>query len=134
MPDHARTQNAEFVVPMRKNVLVVDDDRDHAESIADLLIIHGYTVETAFSGEDGLAMFRGQHFDLVLMDMKLPGMNGVDAFFECRKVRADAPVMMMTGYSVETLIEKAIDNGALGVMRKPFSVGELIQVIDRQAA
>jgi DNA-binding response OmpR family regulator len=75
-------------------------------------------------------LFREEDFDIVFMDVKLPGMNGVETFFEFKKIRPDARVMMMTGYSVEELISQAIANGAIGVLRKPFAIGELLRVLD----
>ena len=115
---------------MSKRILIIDDDRDHAESIVDILSMRGYQVEAAFSGEAGVKVFRDDDFDMVFMDVKLPGMNGVETFFEFKKIRPDAKVMMMTGYSVEQLISQAIENGALGVLRKPFAIAELLQVLD----
>ena len=116
---------------MSKRILVIDDDQDHAESIADILSMRGYSVDAAFSGEAGVKIFRDQDFDMVFMDVKLPGMNGVETFFEFRKIRPDAKVMMMTGYSLEQLIAQAIENGALGVLHKPFAIAELLQVLDQ---
>ncbi len=115
---------------MNRRVLVIDDDRDHAESIVDILTMRGHAVEAAFSGEAGVELFRDEDFDIVFMDVKLPGMNGVETFFEFKKIRPNAKVMMMTGYSVEQLIAQAIDNGALGVLRKPFAIGDLLQALD----
>jgi two-component system response regulator HydG len=65
------------------------------------------------------------------MDVKLPGMNGVETFFEFKKIRPDARVMMMTGFSLEQLIAQAIENGALGVLRKPFAIQDLLQALDQ---
>ncbi|HEX3969746.1 MAG TPA: response regulator [Stellaceae bacterium] len=116
---------------MTARVLVIDDDRDHAESIADILSMRGHRVEAAFSGEQGVEIFRKQDFDIVFMDVKLPGMNGVETFFEFKKIRPNARVMMMTGFSLEQLITQAIENGALGVLRKPFAIQDLLHVLDQ---
>jgi two-component system response regulator HydG len=115
---------------MTERVFIVDDDRDHAESLADVLEMRGYEVELAYSGEEALARFGDADFDLVLMDVKLPGRNGVETFFEFRKLRPDARVLMMTGFSVEELVRQAVDNGALGVLYKPFGAAELLQVVE----
>lgn len=116
---------------MKTSVFIIDDDRDHAESVADVLEIKGYAVEVAFSGEQGVARFREQDFDIVMMDVRLPGMNGVETFFEFRKIRPHARVLMMTGFSVEELVAQAIDNGALGVLHKPFAIDELLQKLEQ---
>jgi DNA-binding response OmpR family regulator len=111
-------------------VFVVDDDVDHAESIADVLEARGYAVEIAFSGEEAVARFRETDFDIVLMDIKLPGINGVETFFEFKKIRPEAHVFMMTGYSVEQLMAQAVENGALGVLKKPFGMTDLLSALE----
>jgi two-component system response regulator HydG len=112
-------------------VFIIDDDHDHAESIADVLEQRGYEVEVAWSGEDGARRFSEAEFDLILMDVKLPGMNGVETFAEFRKIRPDARVVMMTGYSVEQLLAQAVEDGALGVLRKPFPIVDLLDMLER---
>jgi two-component system, NtrC family, response regulator HydG len=116
---------------MTMRVFIIDDDRDHAESIADVLTMRGFETELAFSGEAGLARFREAEFDIVFMDVKLPGMNGVETFFEFRKIKPDVKVMLMTGFSLEQLIAQAVENGALGVLRKPFEIRDLLDVLDQ---
>lgn len=116
---------------MTLRIFVIDDDKEHAESVADILEMRGCEVEMAHSGEAAVARFREVDFDLVLMDVKLPGMNGVETFFEFRRMRPAAQVMMMTGFSVEQLVAQAVENGALGVLHKPFAAAELIAVVDR---
>ncbi len=112
-------------------VLIVDDDQDHAESVADILEMRGYAVELAASGEEGIARFRESDFHIVLMDVKLPGMNGVETFAEFRRIRPGVRVLMMTGFSVEALVAEAVGKGALGVLRKPFAVSELLETLER---
>ncbi|MGH7093684.1 MAG: response regulator, partial [Stellaceae bacterium] len=62
---------------MKQRVLIVDDDVDHAESLADVLEMRGHPVELAHSGEEAIECFKAAEFDLVLLDVKLPGINGV---------------------------------------------------------
>jgi DNA-binding response OmpR family regulator len=114
---------------MKQRVLIVDDDVDHAESLADVLEMRGHPVALAHSGEAALETFRAGEFDLVLLDVKLPGINGVETFLELKKIRPAARVMMMTGFSLEQLIAQAIENGALGVLYKPFSATELLSTL-----
>lgn len=113
------------------SILIVDDDRDLAESLADVLEARGYGVELAGSGEEGVERFRQRHFDVVFTDVKLPGMNGVESFFAFRRIRRDAKIVMMTGFSVEHLLARAIENGALAVLHKPFAVADILAVIER---
>jgi two-component system response regulator HydG len=114
---------------MIMRVLIVDDDQDHAESIADILLGHGYAVEVASSGESALKRFMQVEFDVTLMDVRMPGMNGVETFFHFRKVRPGARVIIMTGYGVEQLIAQAVDAGAAHVLYKPFQVSNLLDAV-----
>jgi two-component system response regulator HydG len=116
---------------MSQHILVVDDDKDHAESIADLLALHGHAVDVAFSGEDAMRRFGEVDLDVTLMDVRLPGMNGVETFFQFRKVRPDAQVIMMTGLSVEQLIAHAVGGGAVDVLYKPFAVSDLLNALKK---
>jgi two-component system, NtrC family, response regulator HydG len=116
---------------MTTSVFIIDDDQDHADSVAELLELKGYSVEIAFSGEAGVARFRQQDFDVVLMDVRLPGMNGAETFFEFRKIRPQARVLMMTGFSLENLVAQAVENGALGVLYKPFAISQLLETLER---
>ena len=115
---------------MRNQILIDDDDRDHAESLADILETRGHRVELAYTGEDAIKRFTKADFDVVLMDVKLPGMNGVQTFFEFKRRRASARIVMMTGFSVEQLVAQAVDNGALGILRKPFSAADLLNAVE----
>ena len=108
----------------------VDDDRDLAESLAEVLELSGHEVEIAFSGEEAVEVFREKDFDVSFMDVVMPGMNGVESFLEIRKIKPDAKVFMLTGYSVAQLLEQAIENGALGVLEKPIGIEELLAKID----
>ena len=110
-------------------VLIVDDDIDHAESLADVLDIRGHESEMVHSGEAAIERFREAEFDFVLLDVKLPGLNGVDTFLELKKTRPNAKVMMMTGYSVEELVAQAIEGGALGVLYKPFGPPQVLEAL-----
>ena len=110
-------------------VLIVDDDCDHAESLADVIELRGHTAQLASSGEEAIDCFRNANFDFVLLDVKLPGINGVDTFLELKKIRPAAQVMMMTGYSVEHLVAQAINGGALGVLHKPFAATKVLELL-----
>ena len=111
-------------------IFVVDDDRDFAESLADVLEPQGHTVALAFSGEEAVQRFATEDFDITFMDVRLPGMNGVESFFALRKMKPDAKVMMMTGFSVEELLRQAVENGAVGVLRKPFDMDDVAAAIE----
>ncbi len=110
-------------------VFIVDDDRDFAESLALLIEGRGCEIELAYSGEEAIEKFREQDFDITFMDVRLPGMNGVDSFLEIRKLKPSARVVMMTGYSVEQLLERAVEQGAWGILNKPVDVYKVLDML-----
>ncbi|MGI9406300.1 MAG: response regulator [Hyphomicrobiaceae bacterium] len=111
-------------------ILILDDDVDVAEGLSDILELQGHDVTMVHNGLNAIEAYTNNDFDVGFFDVKMPGMNGVESFIEIKKIKPDVKVFMMTGYSVEQLLEEALDHGALGVMRKPFDVDELIAKID----
>ena len=111
-------------------VFIVDDDVDFAESLAEVVEAEGHHVTVAHSGEDAIARFRDDDFDIAFMDVKLPDMNGVESFFEIRRLKPEAKVMMMTGYAVEQLLRQAVEGGALGVLDKPLNFDKLFETLE----
>ena len=111
------------------NILVVDDNEDLLDTFSLIFKRAGFSVGTAPDGRTAVNMFRDGEFDITLMDIVLPEMNGVEAFRLIRKMNPDAPVILMTGYSDEDLEELAMREGALCVMHKPLRVDKMIQTI-----
>jgi|SRR5215470_1802404 len=114
------------------SVMIVDDDRDLAEGLAELLEIHGYTVAVAGNGREAVERFRDQDYDMTFMDVRMPVMNGVDSFFEIRKIKPEAKIVLMTGFK-EEIVGKALDAGAMGLLNKPFGVEALLDKIGQTA-
>ncbi|MBP8646109.1 MAG: sigma-54-dependent Fis family transcriptional regulator [Syntrophobacteraceae bacterium] len=113
-------------------ILVVDDDPQLRQSFDRLLRQEGHTVRTASTGEAGIAMVRSQAPDLVIMDVRLPGMSGLDAFSVIHGIEPKLPVIIMTAFgTTETAIE-ATKKGAFDYVLKPFDIPEILLLI-RQA-
>jgi two-component system, NtrC family, response regulator HydG len=110
-------------------ILVVDDDIDNAQSLAELFDLEGHDAMVVHSGEAAIAAHMAQHFDLAFMDVMMPGLNGVESFLCIRKMRPQAKVFMMTGYSVEELLHQAVEQGALGVLNKPMDVDAILKMV-----
>jgi two-component system KDP operon response regulator KdpE len=109
-------------------ILVVDDDPQIRRVMRTTLTAHGYEVEDARSGEDGLEKLRAGKYDLVLLDINMPGMGGVEA---CRTIRqerhgAELAIIMLTVRSAESDKVEALDAGADDYVTKPFSTTELL--------
>ena len=110
------------------NILVAEDDRDIADLIAHYVERSGWTPHTVSSGDDALSASRTRPFDLVILDVMLPGMSGLEV---CRALRADPatssiPIIMVTARGEETDRIVGLDIGADDYLAKPFSPNELV--------
>ena len=114
-------------------VLVVEDDEDFAEGLADVLELEGFDVVTAPSGEAGLERFGREAFDIAILDMKLPGMNGVEVLVAIKALSPSTEVVMVTGFTEPELIEQARRHGARGVVHKPFEIRRIVEILDRSS-
>lgn len=110
-------------------VLIIDDDRDVAESLADVVESRGHAVGLAFSGEEGLAKFCEQPFDVVFVDVKMPGMNGVETYLKVRKMSPGTNVVMMTGFSIEQILRDANQRGVLRVIDKSVAAADIGPIV-----
>ena len=113
------------------HILIVEDDQDFAESMADILESQGHVVQLAVSGEEAISIFQKRDFDVAFMDVKLPGKNGVESFLEIHKSKPKAKVVMMTAYSVKQLLDEAVENGAWGVLHKPFDLEHVLEILNK---
>src|SRR5215470_7429771 len=93
------------------SVLIVDDEAEIRESLQTLLEMEGFEVETAETGEDGLAQMADRPFDLVLLDLTLPGRNGMEILSEIRAHDANQPVIMITAYGTVENAVRAMQSG-----------------------
>ena len=114
----------------KANILIVDDDRGMGETLLDIMEEIGYDAEVAGDGFEAIEKARNGNFDVVLMDIKMPGMNGVQAFKEMRKILPEVNVVMMTAYAMEDLITEALQEGAYGVLYKPLEVEKVLNVVE----
>jgi len=117
---------------MLTRVLVVDDERNMRTTLRDILEDQGFHVSTAASGERAVKMCERNGYDVVLMDVRMPGIDGVEAMRRIRKGRGKTCVVMMSAYSLEHLEQQALREGALAFLRKPFDVDRLIELIETQ--
>jgi DNA-binding NtrC family response regulator len=111
------------------NILVIEDNEDLSFTISKVLQKEGYRVFTAKSGEEGLPTLRKELVDLILLDLKLPKMNGIEVLSKVKEMDADLAVIMMTASTdVKPAIE-AMKKGALDYLMKPFELEELKLVV-----
>ena len=114
-----------------KRILVVDDNTDFCENITDVLELEGYETVEVYDGLDALDAVKEDGFDLVLMDVKMPKMDGVETFRRLKEISPRLPVIMMTAFMVEDLIRLALQEGAFGAYQKPLDLKRLFFSIER---
>lgn len=114
---------------MPGKILLVDDNDAYNDSIKDILEDEGYEVETADSGEKACIIAEHTRFDLVLMDIKMPGMNGVECFLRMKAHNPEVKVILFTAYALTELIKKAQANGVLAVLKKPLDIDKLDKIL-----
>ncbi len=111
-------------------VLVVDDQRSIRLTLSAILESRGCDVTEVEDGYRAIDAAGERSFDLVLMDIKMPGINGVQTFREIKKISPGSLVVMMTGYAVQDLVDTAMEEGALSVIYKPFEMEEVFKLVD----
>lgn len=112
-----------------KKILVIDDETIITISCERALIPEGYAVKSASSGEEGLQLMDKEPFDLILLDIKMPDMDGIEVLKRIKERWTDAKVIMITGYgSVETAV-KSLKLGAFNYIEKPFSPDTLLMAV-----
>ncbi len=106
----------------RIKVLVVDDDRRMVSTICDILHVKGYDVVHAYTGSEALELVRSGDPDCVLMDLKMPGIDGVEAVKMIKDLSPDLPVILMSAYATEEQAAEARTHGAYTVLAKPVDI------------
>ena len=112
-------------------ILVVDDNKEFCQNVVDILELKGYEALAAYDGYQALEMVKQDGFDLVLMDIRMPVMDGVSTFKKIKEVAPNTPVIMITAYAVEDLIREALKEGAFASLKKPLDFDELFELIEQ---
>ena len=112
-------------------ILIVDDDAQLRKSFARLLTDEGYEVNTAATGEEGLSAVQKDAFDLVIMDVRMPGMSGLEAFERMHDIDSRLPVIIMTAFAATDTAIKATQMGAFDYVLKPFDIPDILSLIEK---
>lgn len=115
------------------NVLVVDDNEDLLKTFSLILRRRGFNVDTAKNGVRAVDKFRTRQFDVTLMDIVMPEMDGVEALKRIKEINPGARVILMTAYSENELMQMALDEGAQAIIHKPVRVDRMIELINETA-
>jgi DNA-binding NtrC family response regulator len=115
---------------MHRRILIVDDDRHMVRTLCDILRLRGWETTGAYSGEEALEAVKRESYATVLMDVRMTGMNGVEALGEMKKLRPALRVVLMTAYTANDLLAEATRQGALKILSKPVAVPGLIEMLE----
>jgi two-component system response regulator (stage 0 sporulation protein F) len=119
------------MIAVKQVILIVDDEEGLREGLSKLLEDEGYVVFSAESAERALEILGQSHIDLVLTDMRMPGMNGIELLKKIHERHENIGVIILTGYGqIETYIE-AMNFGAIEYVSKPFKVNELKFIVNK---
>jgi DNA-binding response OmpR family regulator len=121
---------------INKPILIVDDEKNIRLTLSQALETLGAEIDTAANGEEALTKLKGRKFGLILLDIRMPGMDGMEVLRQVREIRPDIRVIMITAYgTVESAVE-AMKLGAVDFLQKPFDPEEIrelvLRVMDRE--
>ena len=119
-----------MVQEKRVSILIVDDEEGMRETLVDILE-DLYQVEEASNGQEALCKVNERCYTLVLMDIKMPVMDGIEALERIKSSHPELPVIMMTAYADSSAVERARQRGAEAVVFKPLDMPEVLSLIER---
>ncbi|MFH1349751.1 MAG: response regulator [Pseudomonadota bacterium] len=116
---------------MKTRVLLVDDEKEFVQALSERLTIRDYDVTASLSGEDAVEKIKHYNYDVVILDVLMPGLGGVETMSEIKRIKPLTEVIMLTGHAtVESAIE-GMKLGAYDYLMKPCETEELVAKIDR---
>ena len=110
----------------RQRVLVVDDEASIRDLLSKTLALAEYDVDTAPDGTTALDRMRAFSYDLLIADLKMPGMDGLTLIRQAKRIKADLPIIIITGFSTESSAIEAVNLGVAGYLTKPFRVPQVL--------
>src|SRR6185369_17526863 len=111
------------------NILIIDDEKAIRKTLSEILSYEGYKIDEAGDGEEGLKKFGDKTYDVVLCDIKMPKLDGIEFLEKAREINADVPIIMISGHgNIETAVE-AVKKGAFDYISKPPDLNRLLITI-----
>lgn len=118
---------------MNRSILVVDDEPDNCQNLADILTDLGFQVDTALDGPTALELLRRRRYDVALLDLMMPGMDGAALYEELKKIRPGTVALLVTAYPNNPRAEAALAAGAWRVVPKPVEFPQLLALVEQAA-
>src|SRR5436190_10629704 len=125
-PPQGPAPSARPAAPVRPRVLVVDDEASIRDLLAKTLALAEYDVDVVPDGRSALEQMRMNPYDLLIADLKMPGMDGLAVIREAKRYKADLAVIIITGFSTESSAIEAVNLGVAGYLTKPFRVPQVL--------
>ena len=108
------------------NILIIDDEKAIRKTLSEILSYEGYKIDEASDGEEGLKRFSEKTYDVVLCDIKMPKLDGIEFLEKSREINSDVPVIMISGHgNIDTAVE-AVKKGAFDYISKPPDLNRLL--------
>ncbi len=112
-------------------ILVVDDDKNFTLTLCQILHLEGYKCFEAHSVDEAENILNKENIDLVLSDVRMPNKSGPELYYKIKKKMPNIPFILMTAYSSNEVIEKALNSGILAALPKPFNIQSILDFLDR---
>jgi len=115
-------------------ILLVDDDADVLAFMTDALRERGFAVQVLQSSAQAASVIAGDHFDLIVTDIVMPKVHGLQILQSAKQRNPDTPVIFVTGHPHRDILREGFEQGAFSVLEKPFTVSEFLTTVDRALA
>lgn len=112
------------------SILIVDDDAGFRRTLSQILNKKGYEVSEAENGFKAIELLKERAFGAILMDIKMPVMDGVQTYKKLKQIRPEISVIMMTAFTLDELIAEAVGEGVYAILRKPFDIDTAVKTIE----
>ena len=109
-------------------ILVVDDHPSMAKTLADILSLKGFDVHAAYSGAEAIEILQNHPIHILLTDVRMPDMNGVELCRAARKIHPNLIMMLMTAYAADDIIQKGLSEGIKTVLTKPLNINLILSI------
>lgn len=114
-----------------RRILIVDDEKQMVRTLTDIVRLHGWEADSAYSGETAVDAVGKQDYSVVLMDVRMAGITGVEALKEMKAIRPGIRVILMTAYTATEILAEAEREGALRILSKPVALPGLLEVLEQ---
>ena len=111
-------------------ILVVDDEQSICLLLRDVLVRFGHSVTSCQDGASAITLAQNQSFELVFLDIRMPGMGGLEALQKLRELQPQATFVMITGFAKDDIIDEALQTGAAACLCKPFSLSQVTKLLE----